>query len=163
MANSNVTSNLFPAQIYGEAGLIYIRYHAQIETKPNGQKTIGGSPPALSKNTKQIDYTSGSGNYYSLLMGRQFKPGCWPVLLDFDNNADDASQSGIDLINKLNMDPYDAPKQKTSSGGFHVIFYFEAQQKDRITARTTITYQGAVYNMDAKFKHGLCNHAPSKI
>ena len=40
---SNVASKLSPAQIYGDAGLIYIRYHAQIEAKPNGQKNIGGS------------------------------------------------------------------------------------------------------------------------
>ncbi|MFM7985295.1 MAG: hypothetical protein ACKPKO_38850, partial [Candidatus Fonsibacter sp.] len=88
-------------------------------------------------------------------MGREFKPGRWSVLLDFDNKADDASRSGIDLINKLNMDQYGAPKQKTPSGGFHYIFYVDAQQKDRITSKTTITYQGVKYNMDVKFKNGL--------
>ena len=41
--SSNATSKLPPSQIYGDAGLIYIRYHAQIETKPSGQKNIGGS------------------------------------------------------------------------------------------------------------------------
>ncbi|MFM7983326.1 MAG: hypothetical protein ACKPKO_28790, partial [Candidatus Fonsibacter sp.] len=35
--------------------------------------------------------------------------------------------------------------------------------KKHITSRTTITYQGAVYNMDVKFKNGLCNCAPSNI
>ena len=69
---SNVASKLPPAQIYGGAGLIYIRYHAQIETKPSGQKNIGGSRPAFSNITKQINYASGSGNYSSLLMGREF-------------------------------------------------------------------------------------------
>ncbi|MFM7977892.1 MAG: hypothetical protein ACKPKO_01140, partial [Candidatus Fonsibacter sp.] len=39
----------------------------------------------------------------------------------------------------------------------------DAQQKKQITSRTTITYQGVVYNMDVKFKDGLCNCAPSKI
>ncbi|MFM7988739.1 MAG: hypothetical protein ACKPKO_56440, partial [Candidatus Fonsibacter sp.] len=73
------------------------------------------------------------------------------------------SQSGIDLINKLNMGQYDAPKQKTPSDGFHYLFYVDAQQKGHITARTTITYQGAVYNMDVKFNNGLCNCAPSNI
>ncbi|MFM7987019.1 MAG: hypothetical protein ACKPKO_47665, partial [Candidatus Fonsibacter sp.] len=68
---------------------------------------------AISKITKQIDYEFGSGEYYSLLMGREFKPGRWSVLLDFDNKADDASQSGTGLINKLKMDQYGAPKQKT--------------------------------------------------
>ena len=32
-----------PANIYGDAGLFYIRYHAQIESTPKGQKRIGGS------------------------------------------------------------------------------------------------------------------------
>ena len=91
---SNATSKLSPAQIYGDAGLIYIRYHAQIEAKPNGQNKIGGSRPAFSKITKQIDYASGSGNYYSLLMGREFKPGRWSLLLDFDNKAEEATHSG---------------------------------------------------------------------
>ena len=106
MAYSNI-SNVAPktpAQIYGDAGLIYIRYHAQVETKSNGQKKIGGSRPPFSKITKQIDYASGSGKYYSLLMGREFKPGRWSVLLDLDNKADEASQSGLDLVKKLNMD-----------------------------------------------------------
>ena len=66
-------------------------------------------------------------------MGREFKPGRWSILLDFDNKADEVSHSGLDLIKKLNMDPYDAPKQKTPSGGFHYIFYADAQQKDHIT------------------------------
>ena len=127
---SNVAPKLSPAQIYGDAGLIYIRYHAQIETKSNGQKKIGGSPPPFSKIKKQIDYEPGSGDYYSLLMGREFKPGRWSILQDFDNKADDASQSGLDLVKKLNMDQYDAPKQKTPSGGLHYIFYVDAQQKD---------------------------------
>ena len=82
---SNVTPKLSPAQIYGDAGLIYIRHHAQIESKPNGQKKIGGSRPVFSKITQQIDYEPGSGNYYSLIMGREFKPGRWSILLDFDN------------------------------------------------------------------------------
>ncbi|MFM7981936.1 MAG: hypothetical protein ACKPKO_21715, partial [Candidatus Fonsibacter sp.] len=94
MTNQGNTQTYSPAEIYGDAGLIYIRYHAQIESKPNGQKKIGGSRLAFSKITKQIDYESGSGQYYSLLMGRQFKPGRWSVLLDFDNKSDDASQSG---------------------------------------------------------------------
>ena len=163
--SSNTTSSkLSPAQIYGDANLIFIRYHAQIETKPNGHKKIGGTRPAFSKIKEQINYSSKPGDYYSLLMGREFKPGCWSILLDFDNKADDVSQSGVVLAKeKLNMDQYDAPKQKTPSGGLHYICYVDAQQKDHITSRTTITYQDAVYNMDVKFKNGLCNCAPSKI
>ena len=94
MANSNisnVTSKLSPAQIYGDAGLIYIIYHAQIDTKPSGQNNIGGSRPAFSKINKQIDYKSGSGDYYSLLMGREFKPGRWSILMDFDNKAEETT------------------------------------------------------------------------
>ena len=43
--SSNTTSKLFPAQIYNEAGLIYIRYDAEIVTKSNGDKKIGGVRP----------------------------------------------------------------------------------------------------------------------
>ena len=31
-------------------------------------------------------------------MGREFKPGRWSILLDFDNKADEVSHSGLDLI-----------------------------------------------------------------
>ena len=50
-------------------------------------------------------------------MGREFKPGRWSILLDFDNKDDETSHSGFELVEKLNMDQYDAPKQKTPSGG----------------------------------------------
>ena len=132
MAYSNIhsiTSKLSPAKIYDNAGLLYIRYHAQIETKPNGQKKIAGTRPAFSKIKEQISYSSKSGDYYSLLMGREFKPGRWSILLDFDNKDDETSQSGLVIAKKLNMDQYDAPKQKTPSGGLHYIFYVDAQQK----------------------------------
>ena len=115
MANSNIStvaSKLSPVQIYGDVGLIYIRYHAQIETKPSGQNNIGGSRPAFSKITKQPTYSSSAGYYYRLLMGREFKPGRWSILLHFDNKADEASHSGLDLVKQLNMGQYDAPKQK---------------------------------------------------
>ena len=46
-------------QIYGEAGLTYIRFDGVIETKPNGQKKIGGSRPKFSKIEKQIKYKKG--------------------------------------------------------------------------------------------------------
>ena len=167
MAYSNTsnttTSKLSPAKIYGDAGLIYIRYHAQIETKPNGQRKIGGTRPAFSKIKEQINYSSKSGDFYSLLMGREFKPGRWSILLDFDNKSDETSHNGRDLADKLNMDQHNAPKQSTPSGGLHYIFYVDAQQKEHINSRTTITYQGVVYNMDVKFTNGLCNCAPRKI
>ena len=109
-------SKYTPAQIYGESGLIYIRYSSLIEAKPNGQKQIGGSRPAFSSIVSQPVYSSVAGKYYSLLMGRDFKPGRWSILLDCDNKVDEASQSGLDLVKKLNMDQYDPPKQKTPSG-----------------------------------------------
>ena len=96
-------------------------------------------------------------------MGREFKPGRWSILLDFGNKADEVSHSGLDLIKKLSLDPYSAPKQTTPFRGFHYIFYVDARQKDYTTSKTTITYQGAIYNMDVKFKNSLRNCAPSKI
>ena len=131
MANQSNTTKYSPAQIYGYAGLIYIRSHAHIETKPSGQKNIGGSRPAFSQIKEQINYSSKSGDYYSLLMGREFKPGRWSILLDFDNKDDETSQSGLVLAKKLNMDQYDAPKQKTPSGGLHYIFYVDASRRIR--------------------------------
>ena len=114
---SNVAPKLSPAQTYGDAGLIYIRYHAKIVSKPNGQKKIRGSLPAFSNIEEQINYKSGSGDYYYLLMGREFKPGQWSILLDFGNKADETSRNGRDLADKLNMDQYNAPKQNTLPGG----------------------------------------------
>ena len=128
--SSNTTSKHSPAQFYGDAGLIYIRYHAKIVSKPNGQKKISGSRPPFKGIEKQINYAPGSGKYYSLLMGREFKPGRWSILLDFDNKADEESQSGLVLAKeKLNMDQYDAPEQNTPSGGLHYIFYVDDQQQ----------------------------------
>ena len=43
MANQSKSPKYGSAQIYGDAGLIYIMYHAHIETKPNGHNYIGGS------------------------------------------------------------------------------------------------------------------------
>ena len=36
-----------PAKIYGDAGLIYIRYDAKIETKPSGQQKDRGKPTGI--------------------------------------------------------------------------------------------------------------------
>ena len=96
-------------------------------------------------------------------MGREYQPGKWAVLLDFDNKADDASKSGLDLMKMLNMDQYKAPKQTTPSGGFHYIFFVDEAQKDHIGSPTGIMYKGTKYNADVKFKNGLCNCFPSKI
>ena len=89
---------------------MYIRYNATIEDKPNGQKKIGGTRPAYSKITKQIEYAPGSGKYYSLLMGREIKKDQYVMLLDFDNKADANSKNGLELVQLLNLDQYKAPK-----------------------------------------------------
>ncbi|MFM7985425.1 MAG: hypothetical protein ACKPKO_39535, partial [Candidatus Fonsibacter sp.] len=146
MANPTNTSKYPPARIYGDAGLIYSRYHEQIESKPNGPKKIGVSRPSFSNITKQIDYASQSGDEYSLLMGREFKLGPWSVLLDFDNKADETSHSVIYLINKLNMDQDDAPKQKTPSGGVTST----PRIRNISLSNSTTTYQGVKYNLDVK-------------
>jgi hypothetical protein len=151
------------SQIYQEAGLIYIRYHAEIEDKPNGQKKIGGSRPCFSRIEKQINYGSGDGRYYSLLMGREFQPGKFVILLDFDNKAEGETRNGMELAETLNLDRLNAPKQKTPSGGLHYLFWVDEEQGKNIRSRTGICYNGVQYNMDVKFKNSLCNCAPSKI
>ena len=67
MANSNIStvaSNLSPAQIYGDAGLIYIIYKAQIVPKSKGQKNICGSLPRLSTIMEQETYAADSGKCF---------------------------------------------------------------------------------------------------
>ena len=152
-----------PKKIYGEAGLIYIRYNAEIEVKENGQKKIKGTRPPFSKIQKQIEYKAGAGKFYSLLMGREIKPGRFVILLDFDNKVEGESRSGLDLAKKLKMDNYNAPKQTTPSKGLHYLFYVDREQAEHIKSRTGLTYDGVNYNADVKFKNSLCNCAPSKI
>ena len=91
MANQGNPTN--PAQIYSEAGLVYIRYPATIDTKPNGQKKINGRRPAYTKIEKQPRYTQWSGDYYSLLMGREFQSGRSAILFEFDNKAEGTSKA----------------------------------------------------------------------
>ena len=158
-----VVKKMKMSEIYNESGLIYIRFDASIEDKPSGQRKIGGSRPAFSQIEKQPTYGPGDGRYYSLLMGREFKPGRFAVLLDFDNKAEAHTMNGLELIKKLDIDQYKAPKQATPSGGFHYVFYVDEAQRARITSKTTIMHKGVKYNMDVKFSNGLCNCAPSKI
>ena len=158
---ANPTMRMTATQLYKEAGLIYIRYNATIEDKPNGQRKIGGTRPAFSKIDKQMDYAAGSGRYYSLLMGREIKPGQFAILLDFDNKDEGDVKSGMEVAAKLNIDQYKAPKQKTPSGGLHYIFWVDGS--NHIKSATGVSYDGGKYNMDVKFKNGLCNCAPSKI
>ena len=62
-SSNTTTSKHSPAQFYGDAGLIYIRYHAKIVSKPNGHKKIGGSRPPFKGIEKQKNYALGSGKY----------------------------------------------------------------------------------------------------
>ena len=127
----NETRKTRISEIYKEAGLLHIRYEAEIEHKSNGQRKIGGKRtgcPEYSKLEKQIEYNNGDGRYYSLLMGREGKPGQYAVLLDFDNKADETSKSGLELMAKLKIDKYNAPKQSTPSGGFHYIFWVDEKK-----------------------------------
>ena len=150
-------------QIYAEVGLTYIRFDGVIETKPSGQKKIGGSRPKFSKIEQQIEYKKGDGKYYSLLMGREIKPGRFVLLLDFDNKEDTTSKHGLELIKQLKINKRGAPKQSTPSGGFHYLFSADAEQLNQISSKTTVMYDGVKYNMDVKFKNSLCNCQPSNI
>ena len=61
-------------------------------------------------------------------MGREFKPDQYAILLDFDNKVEGDTKSGLDLVDELNMDPYDAPKQHTPASGLHYRFYVDGEQ-----------------------------------
>ncbi len=104
MANQgNTNTPTKPTEVYIESGLIYIRYHATITTKGNGQKKINGKRSAYTKIEKQQRYTQYSGDYYSLFMGREFQPGRFAILLDFDNKVEGNLHSGLDLVKKSDM------------------------------------------------------------
>ena len=164
MTANTQTTKLTYGQMYEKNNLLYIRYDACIETRANGQKKIKGiDMPCYSKIRKQKQYKKDDGKFYSLLMGVEYQPGKYLMLLDLDNKEDETSKNGKDLIALLNLDDYDAPKQSTPSGGVHYLFYVDAKQKDLIGTKTGIMYEGVKYNADVKFKNGLCNCQPTKI
>ena len=105
---SNQNNKQLYETIYGEAGLIYLRAPAIIETKPDGKtKKIKGSPfPKHGGITKQPKYGPNAGDYYTLKMGTEFKPGRWAVLLDFDRKIGGTVKNGMDLVKQLKMDQY---------------------------------------------------------
>ena len=136
------STNQKHSTLYNGAGLIYIRAPSKVEARTNGQQKIKANPfPNHALIKEQPKYGPNSGDYYDLLMGREFLPGRFALLLDFDNE-DDGAVNGMQLIDKLNMDQYKAPCQKTPSGGKHYLFYVDATQKEQITSKTTIMYQG---------------------
>jgi hypothetical protein len=115
-----------------------------VETRTNGQQKIKANPfPNHALIKEQPKYVPNSGDYYALLMGREFLLGRFVLLLDFDNK-DDGAVNGMQLIEKLNMDQYGAPCQKTSSGGKRYLLYADAAQKRRITSKTTIMHKGGL-------------------
>ena len=124
------------SEIYRESGLMYIRFDAEIDIKPNGQKKIGGKRNCTQFSKLEKQPENQKGKYYSLLMGREFQPGKWAVLLDFDKKEEDNCKSGLELMNLLKMDQYKAPKQSTPSGGFHYIFWVDEKQKEHIGSPT---------------------------
>ena len=60
----------------------------------------------------------------------------------------------FNLVDKLIMDQYDAPKQHTPSGALHSIFYVDGEQAKRVGSKTCVTHNGIKYNMDVNFKNG---------
>ena len=93
---SNQTSQTKAAQLYAEAGLIYIRAPSKVETKTDGKtKKIRANPYPKDRNliTEQPKYNKGGGDYYALLMGREFLPGRFVLLLDFDNKEEEGSET----------------------------------------------------------------------
>ena len=153
-------------QTYEANNLLYIRYRATIIDKGEGKKKIGpgNRPKNFPAIVKQIKYNDTSGKYYSLLMGKEYQPNRFVLLIDIDNKEEKGTINGIEFMNLLNLDQYQAPKQSTPSGGFHFLFYFDEKQKQLIkSSGTTMQYEGKVYNVDFKFTNQLCNCAPSKI
>ena len=78
--------------------------------------------PAYSKLQTQPAYRKQDGKYWSLIMGREYQPGKFLMLLDLDNKSDATSKNGKALIDLWNLDDCDAPKQTTPSGGVHYLF-----------------------------------------
>ena len=133
-------------------GLMYIRYDAPIERKENGKCKIGGTRPPYRQITRQPKHKPDGKPYYSLLMGREYKPGRFLMLLDIDNKDEEGTTNGLEFQRLLDLDRFGAPKQRTPSGGFHYLFHVDAAMAERIRNRTTVRHQGVTYNVDVKFR-----------
>ena len=66
----------------------------------NGQQMLTGMRPAYSKMNKQVEHKAGSGKLYSLMMGREFKPDQYAIMLDFDNKIENDTESGLDFVDE---------------------------------------------------------------
>ena len=82
------------SQIYHESGLMYIRYDGKIEDRATGQQEIAGNRPMYKKMIKQVEYEICSTKFHSLLMGREFKPDQYAILLDFENKVEGDTKNG---------------------------------------------------------------------
>ena len=89
---------------------MYIRYDGKVEDRDNGQKKKACNRCAYSKMNEQVEYKVGSGKFYSLLMGRDFKPDQYAIFWDFANKVEGDTKSGFDFVDEVDMDQYDAPK-----------------------------------------------------
>ena len=77
------------------------------------ESSITGSRLEFSQISEHTRYGKGSGQYYSLLIGRAYQPHKYAILLEYDNKSEGDTQSGLDFVNELNIDQYNAPKQFT--------------------------------------------------
>ena len=115
-------------ELYRQSGLIYIYigYDVAIER----QMAEKQKPSYMYSKNGQIEYGKGSGQQFSLLIDREYKPKNYAILLNSDKNRTRCKhktnkQNGCDLVGELNMDPYDAPKECIPSSGLHCILYVD--------------------------------------
>ena len=73
-------------------------------------------------------------------MGREFKPDQDAIWSEFDDKVEGDTKIGLNLVDELRMDPYDAPKQHTPSSGLHYIYYVDGEQGKRKGSKTCITH-----------------------
>ena len=164
----NLTKNINITELYKKSNLIYIQYDAKIVQRDYGAKKIEAIKyPSYSKITTQPD--ENYKKYYSLLMGREYEPNKFLILLDLDaketqeSETEPATQNGLKFIQLFNLDSYRTPAQNTPSGGRHYLFYVDEIQAQGVKTLTTIKYNNIIYNTDIKFKNQLLNCQPSKI
>ena len=82
---------------------MYIRYDGKIEDRENGQRKMRVLGPRIvrwiSKLNKRLVAVG-----FSLLMGREFDPDQYAILLDFDCKLEGDTHSGLGFVEKLDMD-----------------------------------------------------------
>ena len=89
----------------------------------------------------------------SLLMGREFKPDPYAILLDLDNKDEHAVKNKLKVVEQVNMDQYDAPQPCTPSSGLHYTFYVHGRQAQRIGSNTCTTHKCTKYDVGVKFQN----------